>query len=189
MELTAFIASGWLSVLGFIFGGCCSNVFALEHLVREVPKSGNLITFAQFLFITLIGLPSYIYVPARSFLPRLRARRVPLRRWAVMVGLYFLVSVLNNIALGYRISIPLHIVFRSSGLMANMACGYVVMGKRYPVKQVVAVLMVSVGVVVATLASVTQHDAEGADESLIGIALLTMGVFLAAMLGLYQETT
>ncbi|KAJ2259753.1 hypothetical protein GGI01_003443 [Coemansia sp. RSA 376] len=115
----------------------------------------------------------------------------------VMVGLYFCVSILNNLALGFQISIPLHIVFRSSGLIANMACGYFVAAKRYPAQQVVAVLMVSAGVVIATLASIT-NDAPvddggvlwyGVHESVIGIALLTLGVVLAAMLGLYQEFT
>ncbi|KAJ2752864.1 hypothetical protein GGI19_003537 [Coemansia pectinata] len=114
-----------------------------------------------------------------------------------MVGLYFCVSILNNLALGFQISIPLHIVFRSSGLIANMMCGYFVAAKRYPAQQVVAVLMVSAGVVIATLASIT-NDAPadngsvlwfGVHESVIGIALLTLGVVLAAMLGLYQEFT
>ncbi|KAJ2370404.1 golgi uridine diphosphate-N- acetylglucosamine transporter [Coemansia sp. RSA 2607] len=193
----AHILTGdWLAVLTLIFFGCCSNVFALESLVREVPKCGNLITFGQFVFITATGLPTHMQtVPGRfGWIPRLRPRKVPLFRWAVMVGLYFCVSVLNNLALGYDVSIPLHIVFRSAGLIANMVCGYVVMRKRYAVKQVVAVVMVSVGVVVATLASVGDRgqgsrDGRTANESVIGIAFLTVGVFLAAMLGLYQETT
>ncbi|KAJ2896356.1 golgi uridine diphosphate-N- acetylglucosamine transporter, partial [Coemansia aciculifera] len=156
---TVLVASDWLTVLGFIFGGCCSNVFALESLVRDVPKCGNLITFAQFFFITVVGLPAHIHWPAGgSWLPRLKERQVPLHRWVVMVGLYFFVSILNNLALGFQISIPLHIVFRSGGLIANMACGYFVAGKRYPAQQVVAVLMVSAGVVIATLASITSGD-------------------------------
>ncbi|KAJ1643787.1 golgi uridine diphosphate-N- acetylglucosamine transporter [Coemansia asiatica] len=199
------VASDWLVVLSFIFGGCCTNVFALESLVRQVPKSGNLITFAQFAFITLIGIPSHLHmVPGRfGWIPRLKPRKVPLRRWIVMVSLYFMVSILNNLALGYKISIPLHIIFRSAGLIANMTCGFLVMHKRYPVKQVMAVIMVSIGVVLATLAGVNDHSLQRDEdldsvyqasgymirESLIGITLLTLGVFLAAMLGLYQEYT
>ncbi|KAJ2720290.1 golgi uridine diphosphate-N- acetylglucosamine transporter [Coemansia sp. Benny D115] len=136
--------------------------------------------------------------------PKLRARKVPLRRWLVMVALYFCVSTLNNLALGYRISIPLHIVFRSSGLIANMACGYFLMKRTYPAKQVVAVVMVSVGVVIATLASVGNNGSENSNhsasnilvfgrarvpEALVGVCLLALGVALAALLGLYQETT
>ncbi|KAJ1943383.1 golgi uridine diphosphate-N- acetylglucosamine transporter [Kickxella alabastrina] len=194
----AIVISDWTPVLGLIFGGCCSNVFALESLVREVPKCGNLITFAQFIFITLIGLPHHLHTApgALGWIPRLRPRQVPLRRWLFMVGLYFCVSLLNNIALGYKISIPLHIVFRSTGLIANMVCGYLVMHKHYPVKQVVAVILVTVGVVIATLTSISGDKVEegggsmfAVHDSVVGILLLTMGVFLAAILGLYQETT
>ncbi|KAJ2156420.1 golgi uridine diphosphate-N- acetylglucosamine transporter [Coemansia sp. RSA 552] len=174
------VASEWAGVLGFIFGGCCSNAFALESLVRAVPKSGNLITFAQFLFITMVGLPSNM-----DGWWRLKPRKVPVGQWAIMVVLYFCVSILNNAALGFDISIPLHIVFRSSGLIANMACGYVFMGKRYPRMQVLSVVMVTLGVVVATQAGVADARQEG--SSLVGIGLLTLGVFFAAMLGLYQE--
>ncbi|KAJ1730102.1 golgi uridine diphosphate-N- acetylglucosamine transporter [Coemansia biformis] len=109
-----------------------------------------------------------------------------------MVGLYFCVSVANNIALGHQISIPLHIVFRSSGLVANMLCGLAV-GKRYPPMQSGAVVMVTVGVIVATLASIGRSQAAAvgglASESAIGIALLSLGVVFAALLGLYQEHT
>ncbi|KAJ2789664.1 golgi uridine diphosphate-N- acetylglucosamine transporter [Coemansia helicoidea] len=189
---SAVLLGGWAAVATGIFGGCCTNVLALEQLVREVPRSGNLITFAQFAFITLAGLPGHLHMPAGARVPRLRARRVPVRSWAVMVALYFCVSVANNLALGYQISIPLHIVFRSSGLIASMACGLAV-GKRYPVAQVAAVAMVSAGVVVATLASVGGGTAAAggawAGGSAVGVALLSLGVVLAALLGLYQEHT
>ncbi|KAJ1801566.1 golgi uridine diphosphate-N- acetylglucosamine transporter [Coemansia sp. RSA 2399] len=203
--VSSVLALDWVLVFASIFGGCCSNVYALESLVREEPKCGNLITFGQFLFITLVGLPSHIHQPHGSWLPRLRPRKVPLSRWVVMVGLYFGVSALNNMAFGFKVSIPLHIVFRSSGLIANMACGFLVMKKRYPAKQVVAVVMVSVGVIVATIASVGSRDHSGGaddstkrtttargfriDDSVIGIAFLSCSVVLAAFLGLYQEST
>jgi UDP-xylose/UDP-N-acetylglucosamine transporter B4 len=40
------------------------------------------------------------------------------------------VSSLNNIALGYNISMPLHIIFRSGGLIANMIMGAIILKKR-----------------------------------------------------------
>jgi len=36
----------WLNaaaIIGFIFGGCCANVFWLEAIVKEEPGSGNLL--------------------------------------------------------------------------------------------------------------------------------------------------
>ncbi|KAJ2795666.1 golgi uridine diphosphate-N- acetylglucosamine transporter [Coemansia guatemalensis] len=113
-----------------------------------------------------------------------------------MVALYFGVSVLNNLAFGFQVSMPLHIVFRSSGLIANMVCGYFVMRKRYPMTQIVSVVLVTVGVVIATFASIGQtaeiehlQNDDSRHESFIGIVLLTCGVVLAALLGLYQENT
>lgn len=31
----------WLSILGLVFGGCCSNVVALEDLLKTYPNSGE----------------------------------------------------------------------------------------------------------------------------------------------------
>lgn len=45
--------------------------------------------------------------------------------------LNFTVSVLNNAALAYHISVPLHIVFRSGGLIVNMIMGWLVLNKRW----------------------------------------------------------
>ncbi|EZA48485.1 UDP-xylose and UDP-N-acetylglucosamine transporter-like protein [Ooceraea biroi] len=38
-----------------VFLGCCTNVVFLELLVKDDPGSGNLITFSQFLFISVEG--------------------------------------------------------------------------------------------------------------------------------------
>ncbi len=37
--------------------GCCLNVLTLEVITRYDKQAGHLITFAQFLYITLQGLP------------------------------------------------------------------------------------------------------------------------------------
>jgi hypothetical protein len=41
---------------------------------------------------------------------------------------------MNNLALGYKISMPLHIVFKSAGLLINMLMGYWLMKKRYSIE-------------------------------------------------------
>ncbi|KAK1335124.1 hypothetical protein QTO34_004704 [Cnephaeus nilssonii] len=45
-----------LFAVGLVFAGCCSNVIFLELLVRKHPGCGNIVTFAQFLFIAVEGL-------------------------------------------------------------------------------------------------------------------------------------
>ncbi|XP_015414898.1 PREDICTED: UDP-xylose and UDP-N-acetylglucosamine transporter isoform X7 [Myotis davidii] len=44
-----------LFAVGLVFAGCCSNVIFLELLVRRHPGCGNIVTFAQFLFIAVEG--------------------------------------------------------------------------------------------------------------------------------------
>ena len=110
--------------LSLIFGGCCSNVFSLESLVRAQAKSGHLITLSQFLFASSIGLSKHLefqkYIPYVKF----KNRNVPLTSWVLMVILFWLVNVLNNYALGFKISMPFHIIFRSASVLFSMLIGY-----------------------------------------------------------------
>ena len=79
---------------------------------------------------TISCLPSHVYVPQGSLLPRLRPRAVPFYRWLVQVALYFSTSLLNNMAFAYDIPMSVHIVFRSGGLVINMILGYTVQKRR-----------------------------------------------------------
>ncbi|RHZ80293.1 hypothetical protein Glove_137g59 [Diversispora epigaea] len=179
-----------LFVIGtLLFGGCCSNVVALELLVGDSPKSGNLFTFCQFLFISGEGLFHNLeYSPT---ILRLKRRTVPVYRWVIQVVLFFTVSILNNIALGYRISVPLHIIFRSGGLIVSMILGWAVGGKRYTMKQVFSVIMVTLGVICATRSSASkaQSVATSTTDYMIGISLLSIALILSCVMGLYQEFT
>ena len=114
-----------------------SNALTLEQLTRAHPHSGSLITFAQFLSISVHGLPKFLTVPppherAVRWLPvpRLRRRKIPLLPYLVQVGLFYAVSLLNNKAFGYRIPMPVHIIFRSGGLVVSMVMGWLFAGKR-----------------------------------------------------------
>ncbi|KAJ1930361.1 golgi uridine diphosphate-N- acetylglucosamine transporter [Tieghemiomyces parasiticus] len=191
----------WAVIAALVFGGCCSNVFALESIVSEYPRAGNLITFTQFVAIALEGLGRQLEFPSSSsatrwrWIPRLRAPVVPLSRWLTMVVMYFTASVLNNWALAFHIAVPLHIVFRSGGLMMNMVLGYLAGGKRYTSGQILSVALVTVGVVTATLGSnqsgegLLDHSGTTFAEWLIGIGFLVVAMVLIAALGLYQEIT
>ncbi|KAK9729381.1 golgi uridine diphosphate-N- acetylglucosamine transporter [Basidiobolus ranarum] len=182
----------WLTIAALIFGGCCSNVFTLEVLIGGAKKSGNLVTCAQFLFVSFDGLTQHLYFPKETYLPRLKERKVPVISWLIMVVLFFSLSVMNNLALGYHISVPLHIIFRSAGLMFNMILGWLILNKRYSMKQVVAVILVSIGVTAATLSSAdttqnASHDHMNYSDWIIGVTLLLIAIILSSLLGLYQE--
>ncbi|KAG9306868.1 hypothetical protein G9A89_002537 [Geosiphon pyriformis] len=185
--------SDWLLIGSLVFGGCCSNVVALELLVGNAPKSGNLITLAQFLFVALEGLRHHLVLTPGSLVPRLKPRLVPLFHWIMLVVMFFTVSVLNNIALGFKITVPLHIIFRSGGLIVSMIMGWAFMHKRYTATQVSAVVLVTVGVFSATFFTSNSNgkaaNSASTADYIIGISLLSIALILSCVMGLYQEQT
>ena len=59
-------AAEWLSILVFVFGGCCSNVWALEAVLKEYPSSGTFLTFSQIVYVAFGNLAANVEVPALS---------------------------------------------------------------------------------------------------------------------------
>jgi len=187
-----------------VLAGCCSNVIFLELLVKEDPGCGNLITFASFLFISIEGI---IFTTKFGTV----GPKVPMSAWTTLVVLYFLVSVVNNYALNFNISMPLHMIFRAGSLMANMILGMILLGKRYTPTKYLSVFMISIGIATCTIMSshqskansATNQDDEKADDQrfsndeedeaweymrwMIGISMLTFALFLSARMGIYQE--
>ncbi|KAG7156249.1 UDP-xylose and UDP-N-acetylglucosamine transporter-like 1, partial [Homarus americanus] len=109
--------------------------------------------------------------------------------------MFFLVNVTNNMAFGYNISMPLHIIFRSGGLIASLLMGILVLGRHYTVTKYLSVLMITLGTIICTFASAEHLDEEPADSEgfssfttwLMGIAILTFALFMSARMGIYQE--
>ncbi|KAK4117231.1 UAA-domain-containing protein [Canariomyces notabilis] len=185
----------WLAVgamLALIFGGCCSNVFALESIIKVEPASGTLLTFVQFLFVAAIGLPSQFDSKRPPFF--LKPNRVPIRRWLVNIVLFFSINVLNNHAFSYDISVPVHIILRSGGSITTMLAGRLY-GKKYSRIQVVAVLLLTVGVITAAWSDAQTKGSSSADKSVgsasfgTGLAILFIAQVLSAIMGLYTEET
>ncbi|KAH9883199.1 UAA transporter family-domain-containing protein [Xylariomycetidae sp. FL2044] len=186
----------WLAVgamLGLIFGGCCSNVFALEAIIKVEPASGTLLTFVQFLFVAVTGYVSQFDSSRPPFF--LKPNRVPLRRWLINIVLFFGINVLNNHAFSYDISVPVHIILRSGGSITTMVAGSLY-GKRYSRIQVSAVLLLTVGVVTAAWSDAQSKEtkADRVDEAPLpkfstGLAVLFVAQILSAMMGLYTEET
>lgn len=184
-----------------------SNAWALEVATHENSQSGTLLTFLQYLIVVVFGLKNqFTYVALekkdasvpRPSGPCLRWKRpkIPIRVWLVQVTLFFITSLLNNVALGYNVNVAIHIIFRSGGLAANVILGMWT-GKRYSRAQMVSVTLVTLGVIAATL-SVKIRPSKG-DYKIndttpavgagywIGISLLTVALFLSAAMGLAQE--
>jgi len=109
---------------------------------------GISITFFQFLFVAIEGLPSHFSPSYNTFF--LKPRQIPFYRWALIVTLFFITSTLNNAALGYHVSIPVYIIFRSGGTLVTMTMGWLISGKRYTTRQIAAVGLLTSGVILST---------------------------------------
>lgn len=108
--------------------------------------TGTLLTFVQFVFVAAIGFPSHFDRTRPPFF--LQQTKVPIRRWLVNIALFFSINVLNNHAFSYDISVPVHIILRSGGSITTMIAGSLY-GKKYSRLQVVAVLLLTTGVILA----------------------------------------
>ncbi|XP_073725109.1 UDP-xylose and UDP-N-acetylglucosamine transporter [Misgurnus anguillicaudatus] len=174
-----------------VFVGCCSNVVFLELLVRDFPGSGNIITFCQFAFIALEG-----FIFETNF--GRKKPQIPMRNYVIMVAMFFTVSVINNYALNFNIAMPLHMIFRSGSLIANMILGIIILKKRYSKSKYLSIVLVSIGIFICTIMSAKQvSDEKGATEEegvyaflhwLLGIAMLTFALLMSARMGIFQET-
>jgi hypothetical protein len=109
---------------------------------------GMLLTFVQFIFVAIIGLPGQLDRTRPPFF--LKANKVPIRRWLVNIVLFFSINSLNNHAFSYDISVPVHIILRSGGSITTMIAGSLY-GKRYSRIQIIAVLLLTVGVITAAV--------------------------------------
>jgi len=182
-----------------IFGGCCANVVTLELITRHDAGAGNVVTFAQFAFVAAVGLLGRI---DRERLPRVRLvpRVIPLSHYLLYVVLFFTVSVLNNAALGFHIALPFHMIFRSGSLVTSLVLGALLLGKRYRPAQVIAVIAVTAGILLATMASMpagqliaaingngTTGTTKAIGEFLVGIGMLATALVLSSVLGIFQE--
>lgn len=210
--LAADVLQIYLPTLGLIFGGCCSNVYALEALIKTSHSSGTLITFLQFAITSLLTLPANVSIrePSSWRHAFLRKRHIPLRAWMIYTAFFLAINILNNTAFSYRISVPLHIILRSAGPVTTMLVFYFYSGRRYPAIKVFAVLLLFIGVVVAAVsdaysktpdafAASTADDSSGNKLSIPtpsseflrnqgpGFLLLASALLLSAFMGLYSD--
>ncbi|XP_059789331.1 nucleotide sugar transporter SLC35B4 isoform X2 [Balaenoptera ricei] len=115
-----------------------------------------------------------------------------------MVTMFFTVSVVNNYALNLNIAMPLHMIFRSGSLIANMILGIIILKKRYSVFKYTSIALVSVGIFICTFMSAKQVTSQSSSSEndgfqafawwLLGIGALTFALLMSARMGIFQET-
>lgn len=168
------VAPAIATAILLIFGGCCSNVYTLESITHEAPNTGTLITFAQFVAVAVGGFLQFSMT--QSGQQAIWQHKVPLIEYGKIVGFHFSVSILNNMALDYHISVPAHIILRSGGSVVTMLLAFTFYGRRYTPRQIAAVLLVTVGIIISTVSgrssSGSSADASENDSRfLIGVGI------------------
>lgn len=135
------------------------------------------LTFLQFAFT---GLLSSLLRKGRS------GSGTPLRCWLILVALFYASSVTGNAALESGVSVPLHIILKSGGAVFSMLLGFLLFGKRYRRRQALSALLITAGVVAASMPNFSS-SLDAKYSSAKGIALLAISAILASTMSLYQE--
>ncbi|XP_045482691.1 UDP-xylose and UDP-N-acetylglucosamine transporter [Harmonia axyridis] len=181
--------------------GCGLNNVFLEYIIKLDPGAGHLITFLQFLFIAVHG---FIFTSKCGTAPP----KIPIKLYMLLVVMLFTTSVVNNWAFAFNIPVPLHMIFRAGSLIANLIMGVIVLKKRYTMDKYISVIMITLGIIICTLATGNKKPktpcvdcdtnipitSDSAEDSayffwwVLGIVLLTTALLLSARMGIYQET-
>ncbi|EGI70282.1 PREDICTED: UDP-xylose and UDP-N-acetylglucosamine transporter [Acromyrmex echinatior] len=174
-----------------VFLGCCTNVVFLELLVKDDPGSGNLITFSQFLFISIEG---FLFTSKCGTVKP----NIGIKDYFILVTMFFVANVCNNYAFDFNIPMPLHMIYGS--LIANMIMGIIILNRKYMFSKYLSVFMITTGIALCTIVSgkeiksLQQKNVQIATTPwddffwwALGILLLTIALFVSARMGIYQE--
>ncbi|CAJ1345158.1 unnamed protein product, partial [Effrenium voratum] len=144
MQLSAMLP------FAMVFGGCMSAVIAMEYVLKANPKAGNLLSISEFAFVLVQSFPGRVDKAG------LRPLRMPLQSHLHHAVLWVSMSVLANVAFGFNISVPIHTLFRSCNVIASVLLGYLVFGQLYSLKQLVCVLLITVGIFLGSVGDAKQ---------------------------------
>jgi len=174
-----------------ILAGCMTNNFVLEIIIKEEPGIGNLMTFLQFVGITIAAFFLQFERTPKTLLGISFKKRIsPIMVYVFTTLVFFALSVINNKAFDFEISQPVHMVFRSSSLLSNLIFG-LFLSKKYTSNQVLGVIFVTVGITVLTLAEGAQKSKSVASSACIGCGNILENVTSAIPSGevLHNATT
>jgi len=170
--------------LSLVFVGCCANVFSQEFLNKIDAGCGNILTFCQFAGVSIFTLPALF-----------KPRYISFSNYLICVVFFFTVSVVNNKALDFDISMPFHMVVRSGSLTVTLLINFLVFRKTFTVRQVLAVILVTGGIIMASIETASlksspltaEHSSETLTTWFTGIAMLVFTLVLMSFYGVFQS--
>lgn len=131
-----------------VFGGCMSSIVFMEYLLKSDPNAGNFLNATEFVFVLLQSIPGRLESGSWVRFRSLRATWLSHIQHAV---LWVSMSTLANYVFAYNISVPIHTLFRSCNVIASLILGYLFFGGRYTLRQLACVLVITVGIFLASI--------------------------------------
>lgn len=177
-----------LPVLLVIASGCASGVPA-EWLISRDKGCAHLLLLADYVYNLVATAPGVV----RSRHGR-GAWALPLRWHLALAASNFGYNALLTAAMSSPLPMSVVVVLKNGGLVANLIVGCLLLGKRYSFWQVLAVLVVTAGLVATALGG-SRSKAAGGDETQLqaeatfGVALMVAALFVRALWGALQERT
>jgi len=172
-------------VLGVFF---CYFFYAIvqEYMFKiEGFEYGLSLTFFQFVVYTIL---TYLQLPAAGagdtnrFIPQAKG---PMWYYALIGFLSICTIALSNISCSY-LNYPTQVVFKSCKLLPVMLVGVVYLKKQYGALDYFAVVLLSFGIVVCSLASKSTGDVSMKFDQ-TGVVLISLALFADAFIGNVQE--
>lgn len=158
-----------------IIAAGCATVIPFELLQRKDRGCGDLISLMEYAWAAAVSLPALR-----------KEQKVPWQAHGLLCFCGVAYSALCNRALALALPMPVFLVMKNGVLVANMLVGWAALGRLYSIKQLLAVLCVSIGLVVTTLASKLQKEEQDAlavaDEAGWSIGVAEARAFLSALL-------
>jgi UDP-xylose/UDP-N-acetylglucosamine transporter B4 len=192
---------GWnraLNFIGFTVSGCCLNVYSFEKLLRINSQITTLLTFTQYLFIFI---SMSIYLKYIGYWNKQNDMKKKAIKYSDTLNFQYIFPVisqtltanLSNYVFQYNLSMPTHIILRSSSATITIFLGWIIWGKKYSLDKIFASILIGIGTILFTFDVKNLQDNSNTsnnyieNEKLIGILLLLSATIINCLTSLYKE--
>lgn len=148
-----------------VFGGCMSSVIFMEYVLQGDPDAGNLLNATEFVFVLVQSIPGRLQPGTFSRGLRFRPFVAPWISHVQHALLWVSMSTLANYVFSFNIRIPIHTLFRSCNVIASVILGRLLFSQRYTLRQLVCVVVITVGIFLGSVGDAKKFAAAGSAPS------------------------
>lgn len=163
---------------------CCGGVFLFYLIygyVQEWIFRTGMKQFGWFLTLVQFGFYSVFGIVETSF-KNDKSRKIPLKTYSLLAFLTVATMGLSNTSLKY-LNYPTQVIFKCCKLIPVMMGGIIIQGKVYRLVDYLACILMSVGLILFTLADSTVQP----EFNRTGVILISLALCADAVIGNVQE--